>query len=156
LGIQHQRVWGSSSNSVIEQEIVNAIQTVPLSLGMNIQPVLTGGQKQSQSGYLDERASQDISTDLTNTVSGYTSSTHNGRRLLAMPIIDPTSASNTTVIGYGSFLLLANHTPTSTYYKSNTNGNSAFCAIYAGPYLVGGISAGSGGSTGATYVKLVQ
>jgi Flp pilus assembly protein TadG len=148
--------WGASSNSVIQQEILDAIQTEPLSVGTNIQPILTNGQKQSEAGYLDDRVNQDISTDLSNTPSGYMSSTHNGRRLLPVPIIDPTSTSTTTVIGYGSFLLLANKTPNSDYYKKNTNGNSAFCAIYAGPYQVGGISTGSGGSTGATYVKLIQ
>jgi len=147
--------WGASSNNVIQQEILDAIQTEPLSIGTNIQPVLTNGQKQSEAGYLDDRVNQDISTDLSNTPSGYMSSTHNGRRLLPVPVIDPTSTSNTTVIGYASFLLLANKIP-SDYYKKNTNGNSAFCAIYAGPYQVGGISTGPGGSTGATFVKLIQ
>ncbi len=147
--------WGSSSNSTIEQEILDAVQVEALSVGTNIVPVLTGGQKQSQAGYLDDRVNQDISTDYTNTVPGYMNNPHNGRRLLPVPIVDPTSPTSTTVIGYGSFLLLTNGTP-SDYYKEHTNGNSAFCAIYAGPFTVGGTGTGTGGSTGATYVKLMQ
>jgi hypothetical protein len=152
--------WGSSSNSVIEQEIVDVIQMEPLAVGTNIQPILTSGQKQSQSGYLDERANQDISTDYvvnndSLTLSDYVGGIHNGRRLLPVPVVTPSSATNTPVVGYGSFLLYSNGA-SSDYYKKNTSGNSAFCAIYAGPYQVGGTGTGTGGTTGATYVKLVQ
>jgi hypothetical protein len=147
--------WGSTSNSVIEREIVDVVQMQPISVGTNISSVLTSGQKQSQSGYLDERVNEDISTDLSNTVNGYNSSAHNGRRLLPVPIVDPTDAATSTVIGYGAFMLYTNGVP-SDYYKKTTNGNSAFCAIYAGPYQVGGTGTGTGGTTGATYVKLVQ
>jgi len=152
--------WGSTSNSTIQQEILDVIQMQPVSVGTNIQPVLTSGQKQSQSGYLDERASEDISTDYTTnndskTLSDYMSGTRNGRRLLPVPVVLPSTLTNTTVVGYGAFLLYSNGA-TSDYYKKNTNGNSAFCAIYAGPYQQGGIGTGTGGSTGATFVKLVQ
>jgi len=152
--------WGSSSNSTIQQEIVdlnNQVQT--LSVGTNIVPVLTNGNKAAEAGYLDDRVNQDVNitdnTVGTSTTSGtYLGDLHNGRRLLPVPIVDPTSASSTTAIGYGQFLLLANGT--SDYYKKNQHGNDPYCAIYAGPYNVGSISPGAGGSTGASRVKLVQ
>jgi hypothetical protein len=153
--------WGSSSNSTIEQEILDVIQLQAVDVGTNIEPVLTAGNKASEAGYLDERASQDVNTTDntvgTPTTSGtYLGNLHNGRRLLPIPIVDPTDPTHTTVIGYGQFLLLANGPGTSNYYTRNTNGNDPFCAIYAGPYNIGSISPGAGGSTGATRVKLVQ
>jgi Flp pilus assembly protein TadG len=147
--------WGSSSNSSIEQEILDVIQLQPVNVGTNIQPVLTSGNKASEAGYLDERASQDTNTS-DNTVGDYLVSVHNGRRLIPVPIVDPVDPTHTTVVGYGQFLLLANGPGTSNYYARNTNGNDPFCAIYAGPYNIGSTSPGAGGSTGASWVKLVQ
>ena len=160
-GSANSGYWGATSNSVIEQEIVNLnAQTTPVSVGDNIMPVLTNGQKQSQSQYLDERVNQDIeltqNTVGTPTISGtYLGLPHNGRRLLPVPIVDPQDPTHTTVIGFGQFLLYTNGA-NSDYYKKAANGNDPFCAIYAGPYQVGSISPGAGGSTGATRVKLVQ
>ena len=92
----------------------------------------------------------------TPTTSGtYLGLAHNGRRLLPVPIVDPTDVSHTNVLGFGQFLLLTNGAG-SDYYKRTANGNDPFCAIYAGPYQIGSISPGAGGSTGATRVKLVQ
>jgi Flp pilus assembly protein TadG len=146
--------WGASSNSIIQQEILDLIQLQPVAVGTNIFPVLTNGQKQSQAGYLDDRASQDTNhTD--NTVPGYMNAIHNGRRLIPMPIVLPQSTTNTTVVGYGQFLLLSNGSP-SNYYARTTNGNDPFCALYAGPYTIGSDSTGAGGSTGASRVKLVE
>jgi len=154
--------WGSNSNSIIEHEVVDLNdQTSPITVGMNIDPVLTSGDKASQANYLDERVRQDVeftyNTVGTPTTSGtYLGTLHNGRRLLPVPIVDPTDPTHTTVIGFGQFLLLSNGAG-SDYYKKNVNGNDPFCAIYAGPYQVGSISPGAGGgSTGATRVKLVQ
>ena len=157
--------WGSNSNNTIQLEILNVIQTEAVSVGTNIQPVLTGGNKQSEAGYLDQRASEDISTDYVvpnkytdndlTTLTTYQSGARNGRRLLPVPVVLPSTTANTTVVGYGAFLLFSNGA-TSDYYKMNTNGNSGYCAIYAGPYQQGGIGTGSGGTTGATFVKLVQ
>ncbi len=161
-GSSNSGYWGSTSNSTIEQEIVdlnNQLQAV--AVGTNIQPVLTNGNKAAQSGYLDERASQDVDTT-DNTVGTpatpgtYLGSAHNGRRLLPLPIVDPVDPAHTNVIGYGQFLLLANGPGTSNYYAKNTDGNDPYCAIYAGPYNIGSTSPGAGGSTGASFVKLVQ
>ena len=157
--------WGSNSNNTIQQEILNVIQIEAVSVGTNIEPVLSGGNKQSEAGYLDQRASQDISTDYVvpqhygdndlTTVTTYNSGVHNGRRLLPVPVVLPSTTTNTTVVGYGSFLLLSNGA-SSNYYQHNTNGNSPYCALYVGPYQVGGTGTGTGGTTGATYVKLIQ
>src|SRR6185369_16139064 len=107
--------WGSKSNSIIEQEILDVIQLQGVEVGTNIDPVLSSGTKAAEGGYLDERASGDVDTT-DNTVSSYFAAVHNGRRLLGVPIVNPLSSSQTNVIGYGQFLLLANGPGTSTYY----------------------------------------
>ena len=158
--------WGASSNNVIEKEIVDLNnQTTPVAKGDNIMPVLTNGDKQAQAGYLDERVNQDV--NLTDNIPGipdgsnkYPSGTyfgdypHNGRRLLPVPIVDPKDTTHTIVSGFGQFLLISNGK--SDYYKKATNGNDPYCAIYAGYWDIGSISSGTGGSSGATRVKLVQ
>ncbi len=85
--------------------------------------------------------SQDVDTT-DNTVAAYMAAAHNGQRLLAVPVVDPTDPNTTSVIGYGVFLLLANGPGTSNYYKSSTNGNDPYCAIYAGTYNVGSPESG--------------
>jgi hypothetical protein len=147
--------WGSNSNSIIEQEILDVIQRAGVDVGTNIAPMLSNGTKSAEAGYLDERASQDVDTT-DDTVSGYFAAVHNGRRLLGVPIVDPLSPSQTIVIGYGQFLLRANGPGTSTYYKSSATGNDPYCAIYTGPYNIGGTGPGTGGTTGGSRVKLVQ
>ncbi len=147
--------WGSNSNSTIEKEILDVIQVQALQVGTNIDPILSSGNKASEAGYLDERASQDTNTT-DNTVGAYLASIHNGRRLLPAPIVDPVDPTHTNVIGYGQYLLLANGPGTSNYYTKTTNGNDPFCALYAGPYNVGSTGPGAGGTTGASRVKLVQ
>ena len=130
-----------------------------MNLGDNIAPVLSNGNKAAEAVYLDERSGQDHET--TNVYTDYLASTvHNGRRLLPVPVVDPTSATSTTVIGYASFLLYSNGSnsdPTTNYYRHQTNGNDPFCAIYAGPYTFGSNdpSAATTG-TGAYRVKLVE
>src|SRR5258706_4260711 len=147
--------WGSNSNNVIREEVLNVIQAQPVEVGMNINPILTSGNKASEAAYLDERASQDSDTT-DNTVGAYLAAAHNGRRLLPAPIVDPVDPTHTNVIGYRQFLLLTNRPGTSDYYKNNTQRNDPYCALYAGPYNVGSTSPGAGGTTGASRVKLVQ
>ncbi|MBI3210786.1 MAG: hypothetical protein HYZ37_18025 [Candidatus Solibacter usitatus] len=145
--------WGSTSNNMIQKQILDLIQLQAVAVGTNIFPVLSNGQKQSEAGYLDERASQDINgTD--NDVAAYLSNPHNGRRLIPAPIVNPVDPTHTNVIGYGLFLLYTNGA-SSNYYTRTTNGNDPFCAIYAGPYNVGSTGIGTGGATGASWVKLV-
>ena len=71
-------------------------------------------------------------------------------------MVDPVDPTHTNVIGYGEFLLLANGPGSSNFYGSTTNGNSPYCAIYVGTYLIGSTGPGTGGTTGGSRVKLVQ
>lgn len=154
-GSNNNGYWGSSSNSDIRDEILDVVQLQAVAVGTNIEPVLSNGDKASEARYLDTRANQDNNV-VTNDLSTYLADTnHNNRRLLPVPIVDPTSTTATTVIGYGLFLLEVNGGSSSNYYVKKTNGNDPFCAIYAGPYDISG-SIGAGGSTGATVVHLVQ
>jgi Flp pilus assembly protein TadG len=150
--------WGANNSSDLQKEVMDAIQLAPVDLGTNLLPVMSTGNKNTEGAFLDQRAAQDVNT--TDNIVGdpYTSGTyygdlHNGRRLISIPIVDPTSTTTTTVIGYGAFLLLVNGTGD---YYTKVNGNAAYCALYAGPYNVGSIGGGTGGTTGATRVKLVQ
>jgi hypothetical protein len=154
-GPNNSGYWGSTSNSTIQQEILDVIQIQPVDVGTNIQPVLSNGTKSSEAGYLDQRASQDLDTT-DNTAAGYSAALNNGRRLIAVPIVDPIDTTHTTVIGFGQFLLMANGPGASNYYTKTTNGNDPFCAIYVGTYDVGSRKPGAGGTTGASVVKLVQ
>ena len=150
--------WGSSSNSAIEQEILDLVQLQAVDVGTNVMPLLSNGTKASEAGYLDERASQDINTS-DNDLATYLASSHNGRRLIPVPIVDPLDPAHTNVVGYGLFFLLANGPGTSNYYTRTTNGNDPFCALYAGTYTVGSINPGVNGgpaSSGAYRIKLVQ
>lgn len=139
----------------------------------NIQPSLSNGQKQQQAIDLDTRANEDTyygsvvtgnganakvtpGATLTDYNAALANGTANGRRLLTAPVVWPvTTAVQTTVAGYGYFLLETDGTNTSQWYQKDTTGNSAYCAIYAGPALIGGSIAGSG-SPGAYQATLVQ
>jgi hypothetical protein len=153
-GSSNSGYWGSSSNLGIQQAILDVIQLQAVSVGTNITPLLTAGNKASQAGYLDERASQD-NNGSDNDVRNYLIRPHNGRRLIPVPIVKPVDSAQTIVIGYGQFLLSSNGSP-SNFYTRSANGNDPFCAAYAGPYNVGSTGVGVGGSTGATRVKLEQ
>jgi len=154
-GSQYHGYWGSNSNSEIAAEVINAIQLAPVSVGANLAPLLTPGNKQSEARYLDQRASQDTDTSDSTPALYFASASHNGRRLLPVAIADPVDPLHTTVLGFGLFLLYANGSP-SDYYNTSTNGNSPYCAVYAGPYNVGSSSPGVGGATGASVVRLVE
>jgi hypothetical protein len=146
----------------------------------NIEPSLSSGQKQQQGIDLDERANQDsynltaggsgtgnskkhptvdAATTWTNYQTAQANGTTNGRRLLTAPVVWPVNATQTTVASYGLFLLETNvysGVGTSSYYQSAGGGNDAFCAIYAGPPVLGGRKAGGSSSPGAFEVKLVS
>ena len=147
--------WGTNSNSVIEQAVLDSQPLQAVAIGSNIDALLTSGNKASEAKYLDERASEDIDTT-DNTISAYLAASHNGRRLLPVAIVDPVDPTHTNVLGYGVYLLLANGPGTSNYYEKNTNGNDPYCALYAGTYNVGSTGTGAGGTTGASVAKLIQ
>ena len=154
--------WGSSSNSSIQQEILDTKQLAAVDVGTNLGTgglnLITAGNKNSEGGYLDQRVNQDMNTT-DNNLSDYMSSIHNGRRLLPVPVVDPTDTTTTKVIGYAMMYLYANGPGTSNYYTRGENGNDPYCAMYAGSYFVGSTNpgaTGSGGSTGAERAKLIQ
>lgn len=147
--------WGFSANADIVRAIVNGMQTQPISIGQNLLPIMTNGNKAVQATILDQRVNQD--NDLSSaTPSIYqSSSTHNGRRILLVPVVNPQNNATTTVAGFAAVLLYAHHSP-SDYYRNNSNGNDPFCGVYMGPYVVGSPNAGAAISgTGAYRPKLV-
>lgn len=154
-GPKYSGYWGGNSNSLIAAEVLDTVQLAPVAIGTNLDPLLTSGNKQSEAGYLDQRASQDTNTSDATPSAYLASASHNGRRLLPVAIANPIDSTHTNVIGFGQFLLSANGSP-SDYYAKTGNGNSSFCGIYTGPYNIGSVGPGAGGSTGATAVRLVQ
>ena len=154
-GPKYHGYWGSDSNHDIAAAVMDTIQLAPLTVGDNLDPLLTPGNKQSEAGYLDQRASQDTDTSHNNVSQYLASASRNGRRLLPVAIVNPIDPDHTIVIGYGQLLLLSNGSP-SDYYKKNGNGNSPYCAIYVGPFNIGSLGPGAGGTTGASSVRLVE
>jgi Flp pilus assembly protein TadG len=146
--------WGSNQNSEIAAEIMDLVQLQPVSIGDSL--FLTSGNKNAEAGLLDQRAMQD-SDKLDKTISAYLDNqVRNGRRLIALPIVNPT-LGGTFVIGYGAFLLNSNATPgkDSNYYTKGT-GNDPYCAMYVGPYVQGSTSGGGATGAGAFRVSLVE
>jgi len=159
--------WGSTSNSVLESYILAQAQLQAVTVGTNLDPALTSGQKNSEGGWLDWRVNHD--TDSTDTTwAAYSAAlnsippTANGERLLTVPILNPTDPTHTNVVGYGLYMLETNASVSKGGVLSQSNlytalnGNDAWCAIYAGPIDFGSINTGVGGPTGAAQVMLVQ
>jgi hypothetical protein len=139
--------WGDNSASVIRQRIVDDYQSgATVTIGQSIN--ITGGAKTSEATFVDERAAQDGDVTSTSLAAYEANSSHNGRRLVNMPITDYTSG---IALGYGMFLLL----PPGNYGHT---GNSAWCAIYVGPGLEAGtdISGAASPGSGLSHVRLVQ
>jgi len=154
-GAKYSGYWGGSANSDIAAEVLDVIQLAPVAIGTNMAPLLTSGNKGAEAGILDQRASQDTNS-FDQTPSAYlASTTHNGRRMIPVTIVNPVDPTNTNVVGFGQFLLQTNGSP-SDYYTKTTNGNDPYCAVYVGPYNVGSLGPGAGGSTGASVVRLVE
>lgn len=147
--------WGSNQNSEIAAEVVDAVQLQPVTIGDTL--TLTSGNKNAEAGILDQRVNQDVDKRDNGLVAYFNSSGHNGRRLIALPIANPT-ASATFVVGYASFFLLSNATPSkdSNWYAKSTTGNDPYCAVYVGPYVLGSTSSGGASGGGAFRVSLVQ
>lgn len=147
--------WGFQSNADITRAMLNGLQTQALSVGQNMDSILTNGNKASQAMVLDDRVNQD-NDRLSATPGAYQSSTtHNGRRILLVPVVQPVSSNTTTVLGFAAVLLYANGSP-SNFYRNSGTGNDPYCAIYMGPYVVGSPNAGAATSgTGAYRTRLV-
>jgi len=147
--------WGSNSNSTINQEVLDVIEQQQFQPGVDI--TMSSGNKAAEAVALDTRVNEDGDV-IDNVPADYqSSSTHNGRRLIGLPVVTPTTDASGAagyVLGYGSFLLISNNNP-SNYYASG-NGNDPFCAIYVGGYLQGGSGPGGSDTAGYFKVKLVQ
>jgi hypothetical protein len=146
--------WGSNSNSTISAEVLDGIQLQPAVVGSDI--TMSTGNKNAEATALDTRVNQDNDLTDNNPTSYQNNATHNGRRLIALPIVTPVVVGGNPdgyVLGYGSFLLESNGSP-SNYYAAG-NGNDPFCAVYAGPYCQSCTGTG-GGNAGYYKIKLVQ
>jgi len=147
--------WGSNSNSTIDQEVLDVLQLQAVAPGQDIPMV--PGNKNAEAIALDTRVNEDGDV-LDNDPSTYeSSSTHNGRRLIGLPVLTPVTVGGSAegyVLGYGAFLLISNGNP-SNYYAAGS-GNEPFCAIYVGGYTQGGSGPGGSGTAGYFKVKLVQ
>ena len=144
--------WGANASSAIYQEVIDNTQIAPISISENILSIMTPGNKKVQAIALDTRVQEDLDYS-DNDLTAYINAVHNGRRLIALPIVDPTSTTNTTVLGFAAFLLISDGTASSQFYQKQP-GNDAFCGIYAGSYIQGSINPGSG--VGAFRVGPVQ
>jgi Flp pilus assembly protein TadG len=148
--------WGSTNSSQITQEVMDVLQLQPVALQQNIAPALTAGNKHTEGSILDDRANQDGDTNNNNVTAYLNNPSHNGRRLLAIPIVDPVSTTVTNVIGYGAFLLMVSNGGGASNFYGSGSGNDPYCAVYAGPYTLGGTDTGASSSSGAFKVMLVQ
>jgi hypothetical protein len=157
--------WGANSTSVINQYILDQKQLATVTIGTDITPDLASGNKQGTAKVLDDRVNQDTinydpSTATTSALKLSTylaNSSHNGRRLMSVPMIYPNSTGS-QVVGYGMFLLESDQSSaggTSSYY-ANGKGNEPYCAIFAGPWVMGATNGGVGGSGSGSRVRLVQ
>jgi Flp pilus assembly protein TadG len=153
--------WGDNASSVIYQEVLDNIQPHPIFIGQNIYPIMTSGNKNAQATALDTRVQQD-GNYIDNVLSTYLADPlHNGRRFIALPVVDPTvpytdpTGGVTSVLGYASFFLLSDGGANSRFYQTGS-GNEPFCAVYAGPYVQGSADPGAVTGAGAYRVALVQ
>jgi len=140
--------WGSTSTSALEAQIAGDLQTESLTVGQDLPDV--GGAKTAAASALVDRVDQDGDTSDDDWASYLANSSHNGRRIVIMPL---QSEVNGTVLGFGSFLL----TDDSSF---DHTGNGAWCAVYIGLATVtdstSSNSQGASSASGPYQVKLVQ
>ena len=156
--------WGSTGTSTLNAYILDIQQLAALQKGTDITPDLSSGNKQGTANILDDRVNQDshnydatTATTSALKLSNYFSSAHNGRRLMPLPMVYP-NPTGTQVVGYGVYLLESDQTSTgnTSGYYAGTNGNQPYCAIYAGPWVLGSTNGGVASAGGGGRVRLVQ
>jgi len=135
-------------------------------VGTNLEPSLTSGQKNAEGGWLDWKVNHDtdsVDNDWPSYKAALDSGAANGQRLMNVPVLQPLVLNtNTNVLGYGQYLLetnakvLGNGNVQASNFYTQLNGNSSWCAIYAGPIDIGSTTPGVGGTTGAAMVQLIQ
>ena len=158
--------WGASGTSVINEYILDARQLGALAIGTDMTPYFSNGDKQGSANILDQRVNQDIAnydpstaTTSAQKLTSYLATTHNGRRIMPLPMVYPGSTGNQSqVVGYAAYLLETDQTSAggSSNYYAHTNGNQPYCAIYVGPWVLGSTNGGVGSSSGGSRVRLVQ
>jgi Flp pilus assembly protein TadG len=139
--------WGDDSANVIRQRILDDYQSgATITIGQAVD--LTGGAKTTEATSVNDRSAQDGDQTSMSLAAYEANSSHNGRRLVNMPITD---YSTGIALGYGTFLLL----PSGSYGHT---GNDAWCAIYVGPGVEAGTDIGAAASPGVglSHVRLVQ
>jgi hypothetical protein len=154
--------WGSNSASTISSYILGTQQLAAVAVGADLTPDLSPGNKASTAKALDDRVNSDP-VNYGNDYSTYASTSgHNGRRLIVVPMVLPATHGNSStniVQGYGEFFLQSDTSSSggsSGYYKA-VNGNDPYCAVYVGPFNLGSLNGGSSGSSsGASRVRLLQ
>ena len=154
--------WGFQSGADIRDSVLGTLQLEAVSVGTDILPVLSSGNKASIANYLDDRVNSDPS-HVVNTLASYRAdATHNGRRLIVVPVVLPAThgsfPSTSVVNGYAEFLLHSdsNNSGNNSNYYQHVIGNDPFCAIYAGPFNIGSMDPGVGSATGAARVRLME
>jgi hypothetical protein len=137
-----------------------------VTVGTNLEPALTSGQKNAEGGWLDWRVNHDtdsVDNDWPTYKAALAAGNANGQRLINVPVLDPISLNTTTtVLGYGQYLLetnakvLGNGNVQASNLYTQLHGNDAWCAWYAGTVTIGSTTPGVGGTTGAAMVQLIQ
>ena len=141
--------------------MLDNVQTVPIHIGENIFSILTSGNKNAEAVALDTRVQEDGDYSITGAggvsdlIAYYANTNSNYRRFIAVPVVDPTNTSTTTVLGYASFFLLSDGRSNTNRYQSGT-GNDPYCAVYAGAYVQDGSGPPANTGAGAFTVALVQ
>jgi Flp pilus assembly protein TadG len=144
-GADNRGYYGSQDASEIRDQIGNDAPVRAYSIGDYIE--LSGGAKSTVKDILVERILQDRDHD-TETFNEYRDRGHS-RRLITVPISDPTSVPQNRVLGYGRFFLKKLN-----FYQT-AQGNDEWCAEYVGPAAPeGGDSKGAGVWGGITKVRL--
>lgn len=138
--------WGDNSASVLGQQVLGDLQEESLTIGEVLPGV--GGAKTSVASDIVDRVDQDGDTSDDDYSDYLANSTHNGRRVVMMPI---QSEVDGTVLAFEPFLLMDDGSYGHT-------GNSNWCAIFIGTSNVANSQGGPAASStpGAYVVQLVQ
>jgi Flp pilus assembly protein TadG len=136
--------WGDNAVPTIDGQITGDIQEESLTIGQVLPGV--GGAKTAVDTAIVSRIDQDGDTTDDTYASYLANPSHNGRRVIYMPI---QSEVDGTVLGFGTFLLLDDG-------QYDHTGNSNWCAIFIGPGVPDSAGAGANSTAGVYQIKLVQ
>jgi len=134
---------------VIKQQIINDLQGSAVTIGDAL-PVVSGNRQAEfanggNPGAVPEEFRR-IPSHRGHLREYSASGTGNGRRLVGVPVSDPSGTPANRVVGYAEFFL-------TNVYPSN--GTENYCAEYVGPWTQDTTTQGGGGA-GGYKVRLVQ